>query len=128
MTTNMDLPPVNPYETPMEVHRQSSRRSVSVLRWERFQVLGVGIIVGMLIAIPFVTEPEPSGFQFAQWASIMTGPLMAIVHGVEVPALVGLIGCLMAVSHPVMPRSWTAWLTIVGLLLWFWSGCVGLSL
>jgi hypothetical protein len=130
MPTNLSLPPINPYETPMEANSERSRlwlpSGLSV--WQRFHVLGIGIFFAMLIAIPFAIEPGTSQFRLSNWAVIMAGPLMALVHRFEVPALGGIVGGLLAVSHPIMPRGWTVWLTILGLILWFWSGCVGLSL
>lgn len=125
MTTNSSLPPVNPYEAPLELNDRRSHPSPGVSYWDRFHVLGIGIFVGMLIAIPFAIEPGSSTFRLDHWALTLTGPVMALVHRSEVPALIGLMGGLMAVSHPIMPRGWTAWITIFGLFLWFWSGCVG---
>lgn len=102
----------NPYEPPKD--QQPARRSPLVPG--RFQVLGTGFVVGAVIAV-FLSM----GFS-ANWICIVTGPIAAIEYGFLDAAIVGLVGALLAIVHPVKPNGPAGCVTAIGVALWFLSG------
>jgi hypothetical protein len=110
----------NPYEPPKEGHDTSSRSPNDMPFWKRFRVLGIGILVGVVLS--FLAGEGKSIF----WVPIACGPIYSTLEGWEGIALVGWLGAMLSIVHPIKPNVATTFVTVMGLILWFLSGFVGM--
>jgi hypothetical protein len=112
--------PTNPYEPPREGSDVLPRRS-DTSKWKRFRVIVPGIVIGFLFAI-ILGQGE---FRF--WGWIVGGPLLAMDCKMMNLTLMGWMGAMMAICRPMQPNVGNAFITVVGLVLWFLSGLIALT-
>ena len=99
----------------------------------RLKVLGVGLLLGAAFALWVAGPMMPSSMPLAEraqvWASVMGGPIVGTAWGMAAfHSAIGLgwLGLLITLAHPLRPSLATAWLTLVGLGLWFFAGFVAM--
>jgi hypothetical protein len=100
-------------------------------RAKRWLVLGPGVLLGGLFAAVFYLLELPSASspldRFLTWLEILSGPVygtwlgLAMFHWL---VLIGWCGLPLTMAHPIRPNAATAFLSLIGLVLWFGSGWV----
>jgi hypothetical protein len=113
--SNSILPPINPYET------------LSSALWRRVQVLGIGIVVGVVASAVYLRVTQEM-WDWELLGCAVCGPITANYMGMVETASFGWVGGLMAVAHPLRPNGSMGIITVVGLAFWFVSGFAALEL
>lgn len=106
-----------------------SRRTKAALV-QRFLVLGIGLLCGVLFALIVTLTIVPSDANFYDrlfsWAAVMGGPFAGTGWGM-LPRLwpfimPGWLGLLLIPLHTVRPNFITLCATLFGFLMWYYSG------
>jgi hypothetical protein len=113
-TTN-DLPPINPYET------------LAMSLWRRAQVLVIGFSVGVVASAMYLRATQGL-WDWELLASVAAGAVTATQLGISDVSLLGWMGAMMAIVHPLRPTYVGGMITVVGLATWFLSGFFALQM
>jgi hypothetical protein len=96
---------------------------------QRLRVIGLGIILGAMFALwvagPFVGSGVSVDERARLWLAVMSGPLIGSWMGLmnyAPPVCAGWLGLFLIAAHPLRPSRLTAFITILGLLVWFFAG------
>jgi hypothetical protein len=101
----------------------------SVLK--RLKVIGIGLVIGAIFSLFVAGVMMPwamtVGDRIVVWAGVMSGPILGTaweMHPFHTFICLGWLGLILILAHPVYPKTATACITLVGLLLWFLVGFV----